>query len=147
MLTNELNKLYQRDLDRLIAELNLYKSEEHIWAPIKGINNPGGNLCLHLIGNLNMFIGNVLGDTGYIRKRDDEFSLKNIPREQLIKMIQDTQIMISDTLSNLGLEMLSKIYPIRVFKEEMTIEYFIIHLLSHLTYHLGQVNYHRRILY
>jgi len=146
MLTETLIELYKRDLNRLINELNLYRKEESLWLEVEGINNSGGNLCLHLIGNLKMFIGNVLGNSGYKRKREEEFTLKNIPREDLIKMINETKESVVNILSNLDPEMLAQEYPLKVFKEKMTVEYFIIHLSSHLTYHLGQMNYHRRIL-
>ena len=63
----------------------LYKNEEDVWKIKEGISNSAGNLTLHLLGNLNHFIGATLGNTGYVRERDKEFSLKNIPRIQLVE--------------------------------------------------------------
>ena len=80
MITDALTGLFERDLQRLKTEIELYRVEENIWIVKEGIGNSAGNLCLHLLGNLSHFIGGKLGHTGYVRHREDEFSLKNIPR-------------------------------------------------------------------
>ncbi len=148
MLTNTLSKLFSRDLNALIREINLYKDEKTLWIIDKEISNSAGNLCLHLVGNLNYFIGEVLGDSGYKRQKDLEFSLKDISKSELIKQVNDTITVIGNTLQQLTREDLQKKYKLQVFKtiKEMTVEYFLIHLSMHLAYHLGQVNYHRRLL-
>jgi len=146
MLIETLNKLYKRDLIKLRVEIELYNKEENLWILDKNISNTAGNLCLHLVGNLNAFIGAVLGHTGYIRQRDLEFSLKNVPRRELIQQVNDTLVMVEKVLNNLNEEDLSKDYPIEVFKEPMTTEFFLVHLSTHLAYNLGQLNYHRRLL-
>ncbi|HEY5407636.1 MAG TPA: hypothetical protein VIJ92_11120 [Ginsengibacter sp.] len=79
-MTTTIAALFERDINKLIEEINLYKNEEDIWKIKEGISNSSGNLTLHLLGNLNHFIGATLGNTGYVRERDKEFSLKNIPR-------------------------------------------------------------------
>ena len=112
----------------------------------KDISNSAGSLCLHLIGNLNHFIGATLGDSGYVRQRDLEFSLKDIPKSDLIKLINDTIGVVQNTLSNLTEADLQEEYKRRVFEDTMTTEYFLVHLSMHLAYHLGQINYHRRLL-
>ena len=100
MLTT-LSALFERDLDKLIEEISLYKNETDIWKIKEGISNPGGNLALHLVGNLNHFIGASLGKTGYLRERDKEFSVKDIPHEQLIADIKNTSAIITNILSSL----------------------------------------------
>ena len=117
-----------------------------MWVVDKSIANSAGNLCLHLVGNLNAYIGAEIGKTGYVRNRDLEFSLKNIPQTQLVKMIEDTIVVVEGGLSNLNENDLDREYPLLVFKEKTSIGYFLIHLAVHLGYHLGQVNYHRRLL-
>ena len=87
-----------------------------------------------------------IGKTGYGRNRDLEFSLKNIPQLQLVKMIEDTIVVVEDGLSRLNENDLEREYPLLVFKEKTSTGYFLIHLAVHLGYHLGQVNYHRRLL-
>jgi len=89
MLKDTLKVLYSRELVKLKQELELYKSEENIWRIEGGILNSAGNLCLHLIGNLNTYIGAELGNSGYVRNRPEECSLKNIPRQELVNKIED----------------------------------------------------------
>lgn len=145
-MIDSLITLYKRDLTALKKEINLYQDEEKLWVLDGDISNCTGNLCLHLVGNLNHFIGAQLGETGYIRKRDLEFSQKNVPISALNKQVDDTINMVEATLNALFEEDLKKKYPIQVFGEPMTTEYFLLHLVMHLSYHLGQVNYHRRLL-
>ena len=146
MLTNTLKILFKRDLIKLKKEIAAYQKEENIWLVDKNITNCAGNLCLHLVGNINHFIGTLLGDTGYIRQRALEFSLKNVPRIELTQQVDDTIAMIEIVLDQLSESDLEKEYPIIVFKQKMSTEFFLTHLATHLTYHLGQVNYHRRLL-
>jgi hypothetical protein len=141
-----LRTLFSRDLNKLKAEVNSYVNEDKLWIVSEGISNCGGNLCLHLIGNLNTFIGAELGNSGYIRQRKLEFSQKDVPKSTLILQIENTIRIVDNTLDKLSEEDLKKEYSIVVFKEKMTIGYFLMHLATHLTYHLGQINYHRRLL-
>ena len=133
-------------LNKLKTEIESYKDETNLWLVSKDITNCAGNLCLHLVGNLNAFIGAELGQTRYIRKRNLEFSLIDVPRAELISQVDDTIIMVETVLSDLTEEDLEKDFPLDVFKEKMTTEFFLVHLSTHLSYHLGQINYHRRLL-
>ncbi|MEH6537527.1 MAG: DinB family protein [Psychroserpens sp.] len=146
MIIETLIKLFKRDLNTLKKEIAQYKDEKNLWLVPEGISNSAGNLCLHLIGNLNHFIGETLGDSGYVRQRDLEFSLKDVPRTELIKQIDDTIIVVESVLNGLTEADLQKEYKRRVFEDTMTTEYFLVHLTMHLAYHLGQINYHRRLL-
>jgi uncharacterized damage-inducible protein DinB len=139
-------KLFDLRLSKLSKEIALYTDEKCLWEAPKAINNSGGNLCLHLIGNLNHFIGSVLGKTGYVRQRNTEFELKNIPIAELQSQIEATKKIVADTINNLNSDDFEAIYPIDVFGTEMTTTYFLIHLTGHLNYHLGQINYHRRLV-
>lgn len=145
MLTTTLRKLFNRDLNKLKKEISSYNDEANIWKVEKQISNSAGNLCLHLIGNLNWFIGAQLGNTGYIRKRDLEFSQKDLPVNELLNEIDKTIAMVDSTLAAVKEETLEEIYPINVFKDEISTELFLAHLSTHLAYHLGQINYHRRM--
>jgi hypothetical protein len=146
MLTETLKTLYNRDLVKLKQELELYSSEENIWRVDGNIANSAGNLSLHLIGNLNTYIGAELGNTGYIRNRPQEFSIKNLPRQELILKIGHTIEVLDATLALITEDQLKSDYPQEIFEGKMTTEYFLVHLATHLSYHLGQVNYHRRLL-
>ncbi|NNC95816.1 MAG: DUF1572 family protein [Chitinophagales bacterium] len=142
--TQSLITQFVDQLDQLIAEINLYDEDGILWKVQNKVTNSAGNLCLHLIGNLNHFIGYGLGSTGYIRERDKEFLDKNVPTEKIISDIQATKKMIASVLDTLDKETLLKPYP--HIKIEWTTMYFLIHLNKHLAYHLGQINYHRRFL-
>ncbi|MFD2824709.1 DinB family protein [Lacinutrix iliipiscaria] len=146
MLTATLIKLFKRDLQALKAEIIQYNSEKNMWLVDGAIKNSAGNLCLHLVGNLNHFIGHDLGNTNYIRQRELEFSLKDVPREELVKQIDEVTLVVEQTLLALSPADLQKEYKRRVFEDTMTTEYFLVHLSMHLAYHLGQINYHRRLL-
>ncbi len=146
MLTDTLIKLFTRDLNALKCEVELYKDEENLWTVTKDISNCAGNLCLHLVGNLNHFIGATLGNSGYIRQRELEFSLKDVPKPELIKQVDNTITIVENTLKRLTEEDLQKEYKRCAYEDTMTTEYFLMHLAMHLAYHLGQINYHRRLL-
>ena len=146
MLSSCLIELFERDLNRLITELNLYKQEETLWEIKEGISNSAGNLCLHLVGNLNHFIGATLGHTGYVRYRDDEFNLKNIPRQDLVTNIENCILAVKNTLEKLSAADLEKDFPLTPLGKVISTTQMLLHLLAHLSYHLGQINYHRRLI-
>lgn len=146
MIIEELQSLFIRDLTKLKTEIEAYRDEKTVWKTDKDILNSAGNLCLHLVGNLNTYIGAQLGNSGYIRQRDLEFSLKDLPGSELVGQIEKTMEMILFSFGKLTEEDLKKEYPIEPLGYKMTTGYFLIHLLGHLNYHLGQVNYHRRLL-
>lgn len=139
-------KLFNRDLEKLKTEISSFKDEKKIWVISGEIKNSSGNLCLHLCGNLQHFIGAVLGNSGYVRNRDAEFSRKDVPIRELVAEIELTTKAVEKTLKELKEEKLEAIFPINVFGYEMTTGFFLTHLATHLNYHLGQVNYHRRLI-
>ena len=146
MLTDTLKTLFNRDLFKLKEELKLYNDERNIWRIDNNILNSAGNLCLHLVGNLNTYIGAQFGNTGYVRNRPEEFTLKYVPRSQLTNQIEQTISIIDSVLTNLTADQLQSDYPQTVAVGKVSTEYFLVHLAMHLSYHLGQVNYHRRLL-
>jgi uncharacterized damage-inducible protein DinB len=146
MITTILITLFEKELDKLKEELAAYEQDDQVWKTADGISNSGGNLCLHLTGNLQHFIGATLAETGYIRNRDAEFKLKNIPRHKLLEEIDNTKQVVTDTLEQLSKKELESEYPIQVTGEPMSTQAFLIFLLKHLSYHIGQMNYHRRLV-
>jgi len=148
MIQQTLSELFERDLTKLKEEISLYADESKIWTVKGEIKNSAGNLTLHLLGNLNHFVGAILGNNGYVRNRDAEFSDKNVPCDEIINNIDKTIGVIKSTLSKISDEDLKKDYPVKVLKnkETMKTEFFLIHLVGHLNYHLGQINYHRRLI-
>lgn len=123
MITDTLIKLFKRDLNKLIDELDLYKDESNLWKQEGLVSNSAGNLCLHLIGNLNHFIGATLGNTGYVRQRDLEFSNKNVPVSEMKKQVAETITMVEKTLSMLAEVDLQAEYRRNPFEDDMTTEF------------------------
>lgn len=146
MVTETLRALFKRDLAKLVAEIKAYRDEKNLWIIDKNISNSAGNLCLHLAGNLNTYFGAVIGKTGYVRNRELEFSEKDIPTRELVSKIEEVAAIVDRCLSSLKEDDLDKQYPMKVFEYDMTTGYFLVHLAVHLGYHLGQINYHRRLL-
>ncbi len=146
MLSQILISLFERDLNRVIDELNLYQSESNIWKVEGNISNSAGNLALHLMGNLKTYIGKEIGNFDYVRNRDLEFADKNVPRERIVADLNDTVAIIKDSLKFVSDEELKKDYPLLVLSDRTSTEYFLVHLATHLNYHLGQINYHRRLI-
>lgn len=146
MTIQTLCKIFERDLEKLHTEIVNYTDESKLWVTDKQIANSAGNLCLHLVGNLNNYIGKVLGNTGYVRNREAEFSSKNVPRYELLQKINETKQVVIATLNSLQESELQKEYPEKNFETMTSVEFMLVHLATHLGYHLGQINYHRRLL-
>lgn len=145
MIIQNLLDLFLHNLNKLKEEISLFKNESDLWILKGDIKNSTGTLALHLIGNLKHFIGAQLGNTGYARQRDKEFSDRNVPREKLIAEIDEVISIVKKSLSNLKDEDLGKEYSIKYLEEKRTIGYILLTLSTHLNYHLGQINYHRRL--
>ncbi|RED92475.1 DUF1572 family protein [Marinoscillum furvescens] len=145
-MTQHLAQLFVRDLDRLATELENYTSEEQIWKVAPGTSNSAGVLAKHLIGNLNHFVGAILGNTGYVRNREEEFTNAPKPVTSLLRDITDLKDLLTQTLAQLDEQQLAADYPLEVFGAPIKTDFFLIHLQGHLNYHLGQINYHRRLL-
>lgn len=146
MLIESFKSLIVRDLLKLKQEVESYKDESKLWVIDAGISNSAGNLCLHLLGNINHFIGATLGNTGYVRNRDLEFSQKNIPVEVLAAQIDDTVGAAENTFDKMTTTSLDQEYPLVFNNQKLTTEQMLVNIVSHLNYHLGQINYHRRLL-
>ena len=145
MLKESLLEIFERDLNKLKDEISLYKDENSLWIVKKEISNSAGNLCLHLMGNLNHFIGAVIGETGYVRDRENEFTAKNVSAKVLINYIENTIEIVKHTLENLSSEDLEKDFPQQKHSKIVKTDFMLLHLLTHFNYHLGQINYHRRL--
>jgi len=135
-----------RELKALRREIEKYPSEADLWEIPAGISNPGGNLALHLAGNLQYFIGNVLGKNGYVRNRDAEFASRDVPRTELLREIDNAIAAVQTGMGEISEADLAKPYPEKVGGVSESTGAFLAHFATHLAYHLGQVDYHRRIM-
>lgn len=133
-------------LDGLSKEIMAFEKEDDLWTTPRQISNSAGTLALHLTGNMNHFIGSVLGNTGYVRDRESEFSLRNVPRHVLMSRIAETREQVLNSFEQVTTERLSESYPLTTFGENRSMMYVLLVLCTHASYHLGQVNYLRRML-
>ncbi|WP_069130471.1 DinB family protein [Rhodohalobacter halophilus] len=145
-MVKDIKKILVRDLGKLSREISLFEAEENLWKTTGAVTNSAGNLAIHLIGNLNYYVGTKIGDTEYKRDRPAEFSQKNVPRDRILRDIEETQQLVSTVLNNISDEELNEEFPEALFGHPMTLGFFLNHLSGHLMYHLGQINYLRRVL-
>ncbi len=143
-MLQELRSLILRDLDALVRELEAYPDTAALWAMPAGLPNSGGTLALHLAGNLEHFVGAVLGRTGYVRDRDAEFRTRGLPREEVVQRVVRARTVVGSVLERLSEADLEREFPIPVGGVRVAQGDFLAHLAVHLGYHLGQVDYHRR---
>jgi hypothetical protein len=146
MNTKDLNQLLQRDLSKLAEELKAYSDERNLWRIDQGINNSAGNLTLHLIGNVKQFFGLDLAGIAFERDRDSEFVPSMISREDLLQELEELKKLIDQALVSMDPKKLGDQSKHSFLGHSMTVGYFLIHLYGHFNYHLGQINYHRRLL-
>ncbi len=146
MTTKEISELYERDIRKLIEEINSFKANENIWKTLGSVRNSSGNLTLHIIGGLNFLIGATLAQKGYVRNRDQEFADKGVEKKIILEQLEQLIIMINKTVNQLTPEQMISPYPGFFDKAGATNSYVLTQLLLHLNYHLGQVNYLRRVL-
>ena len=144
--SQELAAIFRRDLVRLAQQIEAFPQDHLLWEHAPGITNSAGNLALHLEGNLREFIGRILGNLAYQRDRDKEFSDAGIGRDTLIERVKDLADKIPKVLESLSPEQLSATYPVAVLGGPLPAQQVLLHLSGHFNYHLGQIDYLRRIL-
>ena len=135
-----------RELRSLGREIEAYEDEKSLWAVPPGIANSAGTLALHLAGNLQSFVGAILGDTGYVRDRQAEFERRDVSRTELLAELEKTIEAVDSTLINLADDTLTRPFPLTFGVLEVTTGDFLNHLVAHLAFHVGQVDYHRRLV-
>ena len=146
MLSNLLANFYEKDIRRMIEEVNLFNNEENLWKTEGSVKNSCGNLILHIVGGLNHFVGSTLAHTGYVRNRDQEFIRKGVDRNELVSQLQALIPLIKETVNALTPGDMEAEFPIFFDEPKTSMSYVLVRLLAHLDYHLGQINYLRRVL-
>ena len=142
----ELASLFTRDLNRLRKQIASFSNDEALWQTLPGVINPAGNLALHLEGNLREYVGRQLGQQPYNRTRDLEFSLKGLSRDEVGSRLEELSQTIPSIIERLSLDQMEMEYPQVVLDVAMTTQQFLFHLYGHLNWHLGQIDYLRRML-
>jgi uncharacterized damage-inducible protein DinB len=145
-IIDQLRTIILRDLRALRREVEAYPDEASVWAVPAGIGNSGGTLVLHLVGNLRSYLGATIGNDGYVRDRPREFSARNLPRSELLSDIDATLSAVDRAMPLLTAERLAEPFPVAIGQVTVNTQDFLLHVAVHLSYHLGQVDYHRRIV-
>lgn len=145
MLIPTIRTLLLRDLASFQKEIEAYPDERLIWATPPGMANSAGTLALHAAGNLQHFIGARLGGTGYVRDRPAEFGDRDVPRAELLARLAQAREAVGATLATLDPAVLETEHPDTFSNgKRVSVGVLLAHLATHLTYHLGQADYHRR---
>lgn len=141
-----LSRLIDRELDAFERELALFPDDATVWRVVPGVTNAAGTLVLHCCGNLQHFVGHVLGGTSYVRDRDAEFSRTGLPRDVLLGDLRASREVVQAALARLTDAQLNEPYAEAVGGVTMVTGLFLTHLAAHLAFHLGQAGYLRRVL-
>jgi hypothetical protein len=143
-MRSELVTIFQRELDGLRRQVELYPDDGSLWRSVPGCPNSGGTLALHLVGNLRHFIGTQVGKTGYVRVRPAEFSTRDLARADVVALVAEARVEVTATLTGLDAAALAGRSPLPMAGQTTPTSLWLLHLSAHLAYHLGQVDYHRR---
>ncbi|HEX2863493.1 MAG TPA: DinB family protein, partial [Deinococcales bacterium] len=135
-----------RDIATLERELDLYPDDASVWAEPPGLPNPAGTLFLHLAGSLQHFFGAALGGLGYVRDRDAEFRQRGLPRADLRAQLAAARRGVEAAFGRLGEADLDREFPVRFADAPFSTRLTLLQFASHLAYHLGQIDYHRRVV-
>jgi hypothetical protein len=145
-ISSDLAPLFHRDLTRLSQEIAAFPNDEGLWQTLPGVTNAAGTLALHLEGNLREYVGRQLGNVPYRRDRPLEFSARGLSRVELGARIAELRSSIPSIIEKLSPEQLVMAYPEPVVGAAMPVQQFLMHLYGHLNWHLGQIEYLRRVL-
>jgi hypothetical protein len=138
--------LFQRDLTRLRQELAAFPGDAYLWKTVPGVKNAAGNLTLQLEGNLRQYLGQCLGGIAYQRDRDYEFAAKGMSASGLIARVDALLTMVPDIVAGLTEAQLETTFPDEHWGAPRKTGLFLLHLYGHFNYHLGQIDYLRRML-
>jgi hypothetical protein len=146
MLVPAIAAILDRDLRALGREIEAYPDERDLWTEVPGLPNPAGTLILHLTGNLQHFVGAALGRTGYVRDRPAEFARRAVPRAELLREVEAARAAVKAGLCGAAAPDVRAEFPEQVGGVRVGTGEYLIHLAAHFAYHLGQVDYHRRVV-
>ena len=125
-----------------VRELAAPLSGEQFWSKPFAFGNSFGHLVLHLTGNLNYYIGAEIGETGYVRDREREFTETNHPRkEETLKQFDEAVDVVLRTLMTQTSADWAKEYT--AVREEDANNRMVIFLrcATHMHHHVGQMMY------
>ncbi len=145
-MQEDVRKVLTRELEAFAREVELFPDDESLWRTLPGVANSAGNLALHACGNLRHFVGAVLGGSGYVRDREAEFATRSGRRGDVARQLRETATLVSDVLARVPRDVLAAPYPKRHDGVQLRCDTFLLHVCTHLAFHLGQAGYLRRAL-
>jgi uncharacterized damage-inducible protein DinB len=146
LLTDDIATLLQRDLEGFQREVALFPDEDSLWQTRPGVTNSAGNLALHVAGNLQHFIGAVLGGSGYVRNREREFGPRSATRDELVAELGRARDDVRRVVPALTDAQLEATFTAHSTSEPVPTRRFLLHLCTHTAFHVGQAGYLRRIV-
>lgn len=146
LVGSAIGAILDRDLSALRREVEAYHDERALWRAVPGLPNAGGTLVLHLAGNLQHYFGAQLADTGYVRDRAAEFARRDVPRSELVREIEAARAAVKAGLARLTEPQLRADFPEAIGGTRLATGEYLVHLTVHFAYHLGQLDYHRRVV-
>jgi len=135
-----------RELRGMKNELLAYEDEGDIRRSVPGLPNTAGTIALHVAGNLQHFVGAQLGKSGYVRDRDAEFGRREVSVAEIVDELDKTIAALDATFARLEEKAMDRPFPQEIAGVRPTVGEFLVHLVAHLAYHLGQIDYHRRCI-
>jgi hypothetical protein len=145
-LVESIAAILDRDLATLLREVEAYPEEDDLWREVPGIANAGGTLALHLAGNVQHYFGARLANTGYVRDRPAEFSRRNLSRSELVREIEAARAAVEAACRLMNPAQLAGEFPEVIGGSRVQTGDYLVHLATHFAYHLGQLDYHRRVV-
>lgn len=146
LVRSAIGAILDRDLGALRREVEAYPDERDLWRAVPGLPNVAGTLVLHLAGNLQHYFGARLGGTGYVRDRPAEFERRDVSRSELLREIEAARAAVKAGLAALTEPDLRTEFPEAIGGSRIGTGEYLVHLAVHFAYHLGQVDYHRRVV-
>jgi len=135
-----------RELEGLKREISLFPDDESPWQTVPGVTNSAANLALHVAGNLQYYVGGLLGGTGYVRNRELEFGRRSGTRAEVAIEIDAAIRVVRDVLPGISQETFDARFPETVMGFPFRTGMLLLHLSGHAAFHLGQAGYLRRVI-
>jgi Protein of unknown function (DUF664) len=131
----------QRDA---VRDLAAPLTEKQFWTKPVDPGNTFGHLVLHLSGNLNWFVGAQLGQTGYVRDRDREFTEASPPaKADALACLDEAVGTFRLVVQGLTTDQLAAPHVAERFGSVVNA---LVSVTSHFALHRGQLSYLARIV-
>jgi hypothetical protein len=129
-----------RRLLRTVEQCMGQLDDGHIWYRAHPRDNAIGNLILHIVGSLRQWVLGGIGGQPDTRNRPAEFStLQSKSKDELAKILRET---IEECCSVIeSLPTVRIIEPKRIQDTDTTIAYALVGAVSHLSIHVGQMQF------